>query len=427
MPKRRILACRHVLSGNPVWALGGPRCGRPSSGFPIKAFGNDRGVIVDRGVAPIFFSGKGKEQWATHRRNICTLLRLHEYHSETSVTFHQVHVPRHRTPLTPRRTILTLGILFFILLASAVLSLMVGSTPMSLSDIVRALFVSTDSSGDIARVILIDIRLPRVLLALIVGAGLSIAGATLQALLRNPLAEPYILGISSGGTVGALIAMMSGIGMAHLTTPLFSFIGSGLVMLLVFALGHRRGSLDTNALLLSGVMVGAFFSAIVLLFTALVNQDLRATYLWLIGNLSSADLKSFWVVGPFIILASAGLIAQARFYNLISTGDETAMHLGVEVDKVKRYSYLLASFITGLAVSVSGVVGFVGLVVPHACRLVLGPDHRLLLPASFLAGASYLVLCDLLSRVVLAPSEVPVGVITAVVGAPVFIYLLKKS
>ena len=331
-----------------------------------------------------------------------------------------------RSPLTPRKTVITLTALSGLLVIVAVGSLMVGSTPMSFSELWRAL-TSSDPSTETQRTILLDIRLPRVLLALIVGSGLSVAGAVLQALLRNPLAEPYILGISSGGTVGALVAMMAGIGAAHFTTPLFSFVGSGLVMLLVFVLGHRRGILDTNALLLSGVMVGAFFSSIVLLFTALVNQDLRTTYLWLIGNLSSADIQSFWVVAPLIVLASLALSSQARHFNLISTGDETALHLGVEVDRVKRVSYLLASFITGLAVSVSGVVGFVGLVVPHACRLMFGPDHRLLLPASFLAGGTYLIACDLLSRVVLAPSEIPVGVVTAVVGAPIFIYLLKKN
>jgi iron complex transport system permease protein len=332
-----------------------------------------------------------------------------------------------RSPLTLRKTLVTLSGLSVLLAVVAVGSLMVGSTPMSVSELWRALTSPGDPSIEMQRTILLNIRLPRVLLALIVGSGLSVAGAVLQALLRNPLAEPYILGISSGGTVGALVAMLAGIGAAQFTTPLFSFVGSGLVMFLVFVLGHRRGILDTNALLLSGVMVGAFFSSIVLLFTALVNQDLRATFLWLIGNLSSADIGSFWVVAPLITLASLALASQSRHYNLISTGDETAMHLGVEVDKVKRFSYLLASFITGLAVSVSGVVGFVGLVVPHACRLLFGPDHRLLLPASFLAGATYLIACDLLSRIVLAPSEVPVGVVTAVVGAPIFIYLLKKN
>jgi iron complex transport system permease protein len=262
---------------------------------------------------------------------------------------------------------------------------------------------------------------------MIVGAGLSTAGAVLQALLRNPLAEPYILGISSGGTVGALVALSIGLGMTQLTTPLFSFVGSGLVMLLVFTLGHRRGFLDTNALLLSGVMVGAFFSSLILLFTALVNQDIRATYLWLIGNLSGAEMRSLLVVAPLILLACAGLVVQSRFYNVIATGDETAAHLGVEVERVKRISYLLASLITGLAVSVSGVIGFVGLVVPHSCRLLFGPDHRLLIPASFLGGALFLLICDLASRILLSPSEIPVGVVTATLGVPVFIYLLKKK
>ncbi len=332
-----------------------------------------------------------------------------------------------RSPLTLQKTLGTLVVLIAALAIVSLGALMIGSTAITTGEMWRSLFVPSDATVETQRMILFTIRLPRILLALLVGAGLSIAGATLQALLRNPLAEPYILGISSGGTAGALLSMMAGIGMAYITTPLFSFVGSVLVMMLVFTLGHRRGSLDTNALLLSGVMVGAFFSAMVLLFTALANQDLRTTYLWLIGNLSSAEMTSFWIVAPPILLASIGLVTQARHLNLISTGDETALHLGVDVHRVKRLSYLLASFITGLAVSVSGVVGFVGLVVPHACRLVLGPDHRLLLPASFFAGASYLVLCDLLSRIILAPSEIPVGVVTAVIGAPVFIYLLKKN
>ena len=331
-----------------------------------------------------------------------------------------------RAPLTARKTILTIGSLTVVLLVVAGLSLMIGATPVSLADAWGAVFASTDQSYESVRAILFQIRLPRILLAMIVGAGLSTAGAVLQALLRNPLAEPYILGISSGGTAGALTALLIGVGMTQLTTPLFSFAGSGLVMFLVFVLGHRRGFLDTNALLLSGVMVGAFLSALILLFTALANQDIRATYLWLIGNLSGAEMRSIAIIAPLIVLACGALIVRSRLFNLIATGDETAMHLCVEVERVKRLSYLLASLITGLAVSVSGVIGFVGLVVPHSCRLLFGPDHRLLLPASFLAGAIFLLLCDLLSRTLLAPSEIPVGAVTAVLGAPVFIYLLKK-
>ena len=331
-----------------------------------------------------------------------------------------------RAPLSVRKTLASLLALALLLVVVALFCLMIGSSHIPFSEGVRAFLAPSDRSVEGARTILLQIRLPRICLAMIVGAGLSIAGAALQALLRNPLAEPYILGISSGGTVGALVAFSIGLGITQITTPLFSFLGSGLVMLLVFTLGHRRGLLDTNALLLSGVMVGAFFSALILLFTALVNQDIRSTYLWLIGNLSGAEMRSIVVIAPLIALASLGLMSQSRALNLIATGDETATHLGVEVEKVRRASYLLASFITGLAVSVSGVIGFVGLVVPHTCRLLLGPDHRLLMPASFLGGAIFLLLCDLVSRILLAPSEIPVGVVTATLGAPVFIYLLKK-
>jgi iron complex transport system permease protein len=174
-------------------------------------------------------------------------------------------------------------------------------------------------------------------------------------------------------------------------------------------------------------MVGAFFNAIVLLVVAIFNQEMRTAFLWLLGNLSNAEMSSVAIVGPLIILSSVALMAFGNDFNLIATGDESALTLGVEVPVVRRRAYLLASLITGLGVSVSGVIGFVGLLVPHACRLMFGPDHRLLLPASFLLGGSFLVICDLLARTVMAPSEIPVGAITAVVGAPLFIYLLKRD
>ncbi|MFH0989651.1 MAG: iron ABC transporter permease [bacterium] len=329
--------------------------------------------------------------------------------------------------LTPRKVVTILGLLSVLLLMVGIASVLLGASSISIAESLRSVFGAGVSEDDPTRLIILQIRLPRVLLAAIIGAGLAIAGATFQALLRNPLAEPYILGVSSGGTVGAVAVMMLGLGSSYLTVPLFSFIGSGLVMMLVYTLGHRRGFLDTNALLLSGVMVGAFFSAIVLLITALVNQDMRTAYLWLIGNLSGADMKSFYTITPLILFGSIGLLVQGRYFNFIATGEETALHLGVEVERVKKISYALASLITGLAVSVSGVIGFVGLIVPHVCRLIFGPDHRLLLPASLIAGASFLILCDLLSRTLLAPIELPVGVVTAVLGAPVFIYLLKKK
>ncbi len=331
-----------------------------------------------------------------------------------------------RQPLSPRRVITILSVLTVILLFTGIAGLSVGSVPVSFANVVNSLF-NCDCVDAMERTIIIDIRLPRLLLAMVVGAGLSIAGAVLQALLRNPLAEPYILGISSGGTVGAILAIGLAAGSGLLVTPLASLTGSILVMVLVYSLGHRHGQLDTNALLLAGVMVGAFFNAAVLLVIALFNQELRNSFLWLMGNLSSANLESLAVISPLIVLATGVLLLQSKNYNLIATGDETALQLGVDVKKIKRLSYLLASLITGLVVSVSGVIGFVGLIIPHICRMIFGPDHRLLLPASVLLGASFMIVADILSRILLAPTEIPVGAITAAIGAPLFVWLLKRT
>lgn len=328
--------------------------------------------------------------------------------------------------LTARKTFFSFTLLFTVMLIASLLSLSIGATDISLHQVLQIISEPSNPQHETARIILLEIRLPRVLLALIVGAGLSIAGAVFQALLRNPLAEPYILGISSGGTLGAVLSITLGLGLTQLTTPFFAFLGSGLVMLLVYTLGQRRGFIDPNTLLLSGVMIGAFFNAIILLFMSLFHQEIRTAFMWLLGNLSHANYSSLAIIGPLTFLASLPLIFQARSLNAISTGDEMAMHLGVDVIKVRRISYFLASLITGLSVSVSGVIGFVGLLVPHACRLVLGPDHRLLMPASLMVGGTFLVLCDLLARTILSPTEIPVGAVTAAVGAPIFIYLLKR-
>jgi iron complex transport system permease protein len=332
------------------------------------------------------------------------------------------HTGQSRPPLTPRRLATVISLLGGILVLTGLAALAMGSVSIPFANVVRAL--TGGSVSETERTILLEIRLPRVLMAMTVGAGLSVAGLVFQAMLRNPLAEPYILGISSGGTVGAIIAITFSFG--ALGTPLASFIGSALVMLLVYLIGHRRGHLDANTLLLGGVMVGAFFNAAILLIIALSRQELRNAFLWLMGNLSNADTSSALIVGPLVAATAAVLLLQARRFNLIATGDETATQLGIDVNRVRRTSYVLASLITGLAVSVSGVVGFVGLIIPHICRMIFGPDHRLLLPASFLAGAAFLVIADTFSRTVLAPTEIPVGAITAAIGAPFFVYLLRK-
>lgn len=329
------------------------------------------------------------------------------------------------SPLTPRRTIVVVTGLVAALLLAALIALSLGSVPVSIRSVAGAL---TGSGGvSIAdRTIILQIRLPRLLLAIIVGSGLSVAGVVFQALLRNPLAEPYILGISSGGTVGAILAMTLAAGSGIFAVPLASFAGSAAVMGLVYSAAHRRGKLDTYTLLLAGVMIGAFFNALVLLIVAIVNQELRSAFLWLMGNLSGASPASVLVVGPLVLTASLALYTQAKGFNLIATGEETAMQLGIDVRTLKRGAYLLASFITGMAVSVSGVVGFVGLIIPHICRMIFGPDHRLLFPASFLAGAIFMVMADLIARIALSPTELPVGAVTAAIGAPLFVYLLRK-
>lgn len=333
---------------------------------------------------------------------------------------------RTREPLTPRRLVATLAILLSVLVVVCILAISVGSVPITFASVIRTL-TGSEGVSEAERTIILAIRLPRVLLAVIVGAGLSVAGLVFQALLRNPLAEPYILGISSGGTVGAILAIGLSLGASTITTPLASFAGSGAVMVLVYVIAHRRGQIDTNTLLLAGVMIGAFFNAVVLLVIAVFNQELRNAFLWLMGNLSGANAASVSLVGPLVCLATFALLWLSKSYNLIATGDETALQLGINVTTVKRISYLIASLITGLVVSVSGVVGFVGLIIPHICRMVFGPDHRLLLPASFLLGGIFLVIADVLSRILLAPTEIPVGAITAAIGAPVFIYLLKRT
>ncbi len=288
-------------------------------------------------------------------------------------------------------------------------------------------FSQVAAISETSRAVLLDIRLPRVLLAIIVGSGLSVAGVVFQALLRNPLAEPYILGVSGGASVGALTAIALGFHLFNVGTPLAAFLGALLVVVLVYTFGKRRGQLDTNALLLSGVMIGAFLSAIILVLVSLIGQPIRNALLWLLGNLASADLRSIAIVAPIALGASILIYVQARRFNLIATGDEVALQLGVEVDRVKRFSYFLASLVTGSVVAVSGAIGFVGLIIPHVCRMLFGPDHRLLVIASFLMGGIFLVVADIVARTVLAPNELPVGAVTAAIGAPFFIYLLKKS
>ncbi|MBN1638076.1 MAG: iron ABC transporter permease [Ignavibacteriales bacterium] len=319
--------------------------------------------------------------------------------------------------------ILLLVFLSILLLVAIFISLFIGSVDITLSEFFQVLFGS--KTDDTLSQIIFEIRLPRILLALAVGGGLSVAGAVFQAILMNPLAEPYILGISSGGAFGAVLAIA--LNLSFILVQLFSFAGAIGVIAIVFMVGKRFGELEPNVLILSGVMVGAFFSAIILLIMNFLDDSFRFAIFYLMGNLSVADSSSIYYVLICSIVLSLILILNSYKYNVLSLGSEEAKHLGVNAKLIKNSSYLISSILVGAIVSVSGIIGFVGLVVPHICRLIFGIDNRIILPVSFFLGAIFLIIADTISRIVISPSELPVGVITAIIGAPIFIYLLKKK
>jgi len=278
-----------------------------------------------------------------------------------------------------------------------------------------------------ATIIVREIRLPRILLAMLVGAALAVSGVALQALLRNPLADPFVLGISSGAALGAIVAFWVG-GRVAAASPVVAFGGALATMTWVYLLGRRAGRLASYTLLLAGVVTASFLSAVILfVLTLLSTRDVRGTAFWLMGDLSAATETQLRLLIPTIVLAIVALYAFAKDLNVLLLGEEEAAHLGVNVARVETAVYILASLLTGVAVSVSGAIGYLGLLVPHLGRMLVGSDHRTLLPTAALGGAIVLVLSDTLARTVVAPAELPVGAVTAVAGAPVFIYLLRRT
>jgi iron complex transport system permease protein len=335
-------------------------------------------------------------------------------------------------PLTVRRLLWTCGGLAVLLLASVVLALKLGAVPISVTDLIVDLGrIAIGRANELPteyRMIVFDLRLPRILLGIMVGAALSVAGASFQALLRNPLADPYVLGVSSGAALGSILALIIAPAFA-LVTPLGAFLGAGATIAAVYFLGRREGQLDSTTLLLGGIIAASFFSAIIMfLMTTLAGRDLRGMVFWLMGDLStpvSAGMQWIFTVG---LLAGIGAIySTSADLNLLLTGEREATHLGVDVTRVKLVVYVSASLLTALAVSASGAIGYVGLLVPHAVRLIFGSDYRLLIPASALCGAIAIVLADTLARTIVPPTELPVGAMTAMAGAPVFIYLLRRG
>ncbi len=331
------------------------------------------------------------------------------------------------TLLTPRRLFWVLLALFVLLLLCALVGMVVGPSHLSLAEVVRALLErDTSPAADIVW----RVRLPRVLLALVVGASLSTAGVLFQALLRNPLADPFVLGISGGAALGGISVLALGavVGWGYGAVPPAAFAGALLAAVLLFVVAGVRGRLSATRLLLTGVVFNAFASALIVFLASLAGlAQGTQIFLWLLGNLSAARAD---VAGFVALFLGAGLLCAlplARHLNLLALGDESAAQLGVAVERTKRLLLLATSLMVGAAVSVSGLVGFVGLIIPHLLRLLLGPDHRLLVPAAALGGAAFLVLCDTLARTLLGGRELPVGAVTALLGGPLFLVLLRRQ
>ncbi|MFA5910174.1 MAG: iron ABC transporter permease [Vicinamibacterales bacterium] len=332
--------------------------------------------------------------------------------------------------MTIRRRIVTIVVAFAAVAVAVVIwAPTVGSTSISLS---RAFDSSIPWEDNVDAQIFFVARLPRVLSGAIVGAALAAAGVVLQAMLRNPLATPFTLGVSSGGALGAMLAIALGLDLGMLgvsSVPIASFAGSLVAIGIVYwlASSQKRG-LSTNVLLLAGVTLNSFFSALILFvqYMADFTESFR-TVRWLMGDLDVGSYSPILAALPFLLAAFAMFAVLPRTLNLLTMGEDVAAARGVEVIRAQRLAFLSASLATGAAVSLGGPIGFIGIVVPHLVRLMVGSDHRVVLPAATLFGAAFTVICDLAARTIMAPLELPVGIVTALIGGPFFLWLLVKK
>ena len=340
-------------------------------------------------------------------------------------------------PLTIGRLLSQCLILAVILFCVMVVALKFGAIQVSLYGLGRDLLrffmgKSTEISSEYS--LILNLRLPRIFLGVFVGASLAVAGTSFQALLRNPLADPYVLGVSYGGAVGAILALLLephlalSPEIASVFTPLGGFLGAGVAITAVFFLGRREGRIDSSTLLLGGVITASLLSAVILLLlTTMPSSNVRGMAYWLMGELSAVPSKPLaWVLRSVFLVATVVIYTTASDLNLLLSGEREAMHLGVDVRRVRLVVYIAASALTGLAVAVSGAIGYIGLLVPHVMRMIFGSDHRILIPASAFGGAIVLVFADIIARTIAAPAELQVGAITAIAGAPLFIYLLRR-
>lgn len=322
------------------------------------------------------------------------------------------------------------------LLIACLLGISIGTVSVPIGNIIQIIgaeifrFISIDHIDPMQANIVLSIRLPRVILAGLVGAALAIAGAAFQGLLRNPLADPYTLGVSSGASVGAVLTLFFQFSIPFVgsfTLPLLSILFAFLTIF--FVLGFARKidkGMKVETIILTGIIFSSFLGAFISLIIALTGEELRQIIGWLLGSVSMRGWSYVQIILPFFILGSIILIANSKELNAMSFGEERAQHLGVNVQKRKMVILIAGSILTGAAVAVSGTIGFVGLVIPHLTRMLWGPDHTHLLPLSILTGSGFLILADLVSRTIISPVELPIGVITAIIGAPAFGMILMK-
>ncbi|MFA5316522.1 MAG: iron chelate uptake ABC transporter family permease subunit [Dehalococcoidales bacterium] len=335
-------------------------------------------------------------------------------------------------PRFHRRGWLITGMLL-LLVAVAVVATAFGSVEIPLTK-VAGIMVSKLPLVEIPRTwtdaletIILEIRLPRVILAGLVGAALATSGATYQGLFRNPLADPYLIGVAQGAALGAVIGFLLPAGsQSILLVPLFAFIGALLSTFIVYNLARVGKILPMTTLILAGVALGALLGSVVSYLIISSGDKIHGIMFWLMGSFSLSHWSEVWLVLPCVVVGTAVILLFARQLNVMQLDEEQAQHLGINVERLKLILLTVAVLITAAAVSFVGIIGFVGIIIPHAVRLLWGADHRLLLPLSVIAGAIFLILADLVARTILAPTEVPIGVITALIGAPFFFYLLRR-
>lgn len=337
--------------------------------------------------------------------------------------------------LISRHSRLTWGIMLFALVGAVFLATAGGAVPIPPARILailgRGLGV-TSFAGDLPPrevAIVMDVRLPRVVTAAVVGAGLALAGTVFQGLLRNPLADPYVIGTAAGAALGATLALLASAGLAawgFIPVPVAAFLGALAAVSIVYRVSIIGSRTPIITLLLAGFAVSSVLTASMAFLWLLNDVTLKRTIYWTMGGFSASGWKELTVVIPLLLGAGVASRLFTADLNALLLGEEAAAHLGVEVERRKLALLAIGSLLTAAAVSISGLIGFVGLIVPHIARLLFGPDHRTLLPAAAVAGAIFLVLADLIARTLLAPQEIPVGIITALLGAPFFIWLLRR-